>query len=300
MTASMLSGSAGIRALTESVGAVPVPRDVLVAEGPDALKFLQSQVSQDLSGLAEGAATWSFLLQPTGKLVGFFRVTRVGSETYRLDSDPGIGTRVEAALRRFLIRTKCTLSLTENSPTWAVRGPDALSADGSVPAFPGMTGYDLLAPDAPDAIVIVAPECLDYVRIASGVPVWPNELTGSTIPNATGLVAIAVSFTKGCYVGQELVERIDSRGASTPRVLRRIVFPSAVPTVPLSGGAAGELVVGAELCNAHGVRGAITSVAVHPDTSAAVALGYVHRDVDVGSPLAVASVAGVVAALEIG
>ena len=129
---------------------------------------------------------------------------------------------------------------------------------------------------------------------------WPNELTGSTIPNATGLVAIAVSFTKGCYVGQELVERIDSRGASTPRVLRRIVFPSAVPTVPLSGGAAGELVVGAELCNAHGVRGAITSVAVHPDTSAAVALGYVHRDVDVGSPLAVASVAGVVAALEIG
>ena len=92
---------------------------------------------------------------------------------------------------------------------------------------------------------------------------------GSTIPATTGVVPLAVSFTKGCYPGQELVERMDSRGADAPRSLR-IVAAADVPDDPEPGAAlvAGD---GTEV-------GVITSVA--PDGT--VALGYVKRGHDLG------------------
>lgn len=303
MSTEPLSGHRGLTVLRDEAGLVEVLRDVIVAEGPDALKFLQSQLSQDLTTLGEGTATWSFLLQPAGKLVGFVRVVRTGSESYRIDGDPGVGSGIEAALRRFLIRTKCTLALTENVPMVAVRGPGSLPLRASVGAvddcFPSMTGFDVFADNVVERIrdlSVVAPECYEYLRIASGVPMWPYDLTESTIPNATGLISIAVSFTKGCYVGQELVERIDSRGAATPRSLRRIHFKSSEAVSPL------DFAVGAEVFDTSGSKGSLTSVA-SIDNKAGVALAYLHRDVAIGAVVTLGSstgVAGMVSALEIG
>lgn len=298
MSGRVLTGEQGVHALTDSCGAVAVTRDVIVADGPDTLKFLQSQLSQDLSELAIGDATWSFLLQPTGKLIGFMRVTRTHEATFRLDADPGTGSGMEAALRRFLIRTKCVLTLVESSPVWALRGPDAaeFAPDGAVPAFPAMSGVDVFVDALSSDVPMVDPECLSYVRIASGVPMFPYELNDSTIPNATGLVGLAVSFSKGCYVGQELVERIDSRGAMTPRVLRRIQFDGVELSVA-------ELIsVGAELTHDGSVRGTITSVASLPDgadptTATVVALGYLHRDTEPGSSVNCGPSTGVVRTL---
>jgi tRNA-modifying protein YgfZ len=298
MTDGLLTGVVGIDALRNAGGAVAVRRDVLSAEGPDASTFLQSQLSQDISRLGEGETAWSFLLQPTGKLVGFFRVTRTGAESFRLDGDPGVGVGVEAALRRFLIRTKCTIALREGVGGWAVRGSELRTPPGAVPSIPGLPGYDLIdaagadsfdAVDSAPDVARVAPLCLEYLRIAAGIPVWPYELSESTIPNATGLVGLAVSFTKGCYVGQELVERIDSRGTVTPRVLRRLRFDA--PDVPTS---TQDLVVGAELFVGGDAKGSLTSVAQEPGGSTVSALGYVHRDVQTGSPLHAGSPAGAV------
>ncbi len=299
MSVAVLYGAEGVRALTNSVGAVMMARDVLVAEGPDTLKFLQSQVSQDLGSLEVGASTWSFLLQPTGKLVGFLRVTRVAPDTYRLDADPGAGAGIESALRRFLIRTKCVISLTESSPMWAVRGPDTLvhgAPEGSVRGLAALPGFDLFS----DELLFDAPTvdslCFEYVRISSGIPMWPYELNESTIPNATGLVGLAVSFSKGCYVGQELVERIDSRGAMTPRVLRRVRFDE------VAHGALEDLVPGAELFSGGAVRGVLTSACGEPARSgggpmAVAAMAYVHRDIGPGSSVECAGVRGIVSAL---
>ena len=64
-------------------------------------------------------------------------------------------------------------------------------------------------------------------RIARGWPAMGHEIVpGETVPQGTGLTRVAVSFTKGCYPGQELVERMDSRGAEAPRTLRRLDVPS--------------------------------------------------------------------------
>ena len=156
-------------------------RDVVVIEGPDAATYLQSQASQDLRGMAVGDARWTFLLQPTGKVDVLARVTMVGDETFELDTDPGFGPVLEARLNRFKIRVKATV--------------EARDPAGSV-------------------------EVDDDERIAAAWPKMGVEIVpGETIPAETGLDAVAVSFTKGCYPGQELVERMDSRGSTAPRHL---------------------------------------------------------------------------------
>lgn len=299
MSGELLSGPDGVRALLDTSGAVFTVRDVINAVGPDTLKFLQSQLSQDLNPLAVGRSTWSFLLQPTGKLVGFMRVTRTADDAFRLDADPGAGAVIAAALKRFLIRTKCTLDLVESAPVWSVRGAQTVGAvlpHEAVPAFPSMPGFDVFAESAPSDVPQVAEACLNYARISSGTPMYPYELNESTIPNATGLVGLAVSFAKGCYVGQELVERIDSRGAQTPRVLRRLVFDA------VSDRDAVALVGGADVFHDGTVRGVLTSAAAEPSSDVlpmtrVVALGYVHRDTEPGSAVRVGDAVGVVSAL---
>jgi folate-binding protein YgfZ len=157
-------------------------RDVVVIEGPDAATYLQSQASQDLRGMTVGDARWTFLLQPTGKVDVLARVTMVGDDRFELDTDPGFGPNLEARLNRFKIRVKATVESVD---------PPAGSIDGDEDA-----------------------------RI---VAVWPKMgseiVPGESIPAETGLCDVAVSYTKGCYPGQELVERMDSRGSTAPRHL---------------------------------------------------------------------------------
>jgi folate-binding protein YgfZ len=107
----------------------------------------------------------------------------------------------------------------------------------------------------------------EAARIEAGVPVMGRELTGKTIPQEAGLVPRAVSLTKGCYTGQELVARLDARGN---RVARRLVGFTVTSGSP----AAGDTVV------VEGrVVGSVTSVAYSPRTGGCVALGYLRRSV---------------------
>ena len=111
---------------------------------------------------------------------------------------------------------------------------------------------------------MVSPDAYEAVRIEAGVPAMGAELTERTIPAETGIVDRTVSFTKGCYTGQELVARIDSRGGHVPRHLRGVVLSAPAPvgaTVEIDGKNVG----------------ALTSVARRP--AGAVALAYVGRDV---------------------
>jgi tRNA-modifying protein YgfZ len=157
-------------------------RDVVVIDGPDAATYLQSQASQDLRGMVVGDERWTFFLQPTGKVDVLARVAMTGDETFRLDTDPGFGPVLEARLNRFKIRVKATVT--------------ALS--------------DPIGEAAVD----------EDKRIAAAWPKMGAEIVpGETIPAEVGLDDVAISFTKGCYPGQELVERMDSRGSTAPRHL---------------------------------------------------------------------------------
>jgi len=140
--------------------------------------------------------------------------------------------------------------------------------------WPGYEGFDLLAStDAPDwvapFVLLGDAAAFEAARIEAGVPAMGRELTDKTIPQEAGnLVEHAVSFTKGCYTGQELVARLDSRGGNVARRLRGVVL-EAMP----------DLLDGATLVSGERELGRLTSVAWSPGFGSPVALCYARRDV---------------------
>ena len=159
-------------------------RDRITVIGDDALTYLQSQIAQEIRDIAVGETRWTFVLAPTGKVDALARITRTAETAFVLDTDAGFGEHLLTRINRFKIRVKAETEL----------------------AFAEC--------DVPSATH-------ESARIAAGWPRMGAEIVpGETIPATTGVVLLAVNFTKGCYPGQELVERMDSRGADAPKTLR--------------------------------------------------------------------------------
>lgn len=200
------------------------PRDVVEVRGADASTYLHSQLSNDLRPVAVGDSRWAFLLQPTGKVDVVLRVWRTADDVFVLDTDAGYGEVMTARLNRFKIRVKADITPLD----WrclAVRGDGADSITGL--ASWG-SGVDLLGPDVapPGGVPEGSSAQLVAARIEAAWPAMGSEIEpGESIPAETGITPVAVSFTKGCYPGQELVERMDSRGSSAPRLLQVVDVP---------------------------------------------------------------------------
>ncbi len=202
-------------------------RDRVRVTGPDTWTFLQSLLSQDLDGIADAERRMTLLLTPQGKVDVLAGITRVGDDAV-LDTDPGWGPQLQASLQRFVIRTKVDITI-EPAPT--------------------VTGAVLAAEEAD--------------RVRTGIPRLGADLDQTVIPQEAMLEVDAVSFTKGCFIGQELVCRIDSRG-HVNRFLRHIV-----PDLDTD-----ELPVGAEIIVDAKVVGTVTS------SVPGLAMGFVRREVD--------------------
>jgi folate-binding protein YgfZ len=257
------------------LGAAPIQRDVVRVHGPEANDYLQGQLSQDVAALPVGETVRSLLLQPTGKVDAWLRVTRLGDEELLLDVDQGFGEAVHDRLRRFRLRTKAELEIDAWSGL-ALRGRGADDVDVphgamALPAgWPGVPGVDLLSPGelALAGVPYATAEALEALRIECGVPAMGAELTVATIPIEAGqwLIDASVSFTKGCYTGQELVARIDSRGGNAPHPVRGLrVEGEPVP-------------IGASLQHDGAAVGTVTSSARSP-VLGAIALAIAGRAV---------------------
>lgn len=215
---------------SESTAVYVGERDVVSVSGEEATSYLQGQLSQDVEALEVDASTWSFILQPQGKVDAWFRVTRVDDDSYLLDVDAGFGEVLLARLKRFKLRTKADLTL----ETWPFHGflgaaPDAAAAPIMAASADGL-GVDVVGPDlAAPQVEVVDHEAYEKRRILAAIPAMGRELDDSTIPAESGMVERSVSFTKGCYTGQELVARVDSRGNNTPRRLRIVSGAGPVP-----------------------------------------------------------------------
>lgn len=201
---------------------VPLQRDVITAIGADARTYLHSQLSQDIAGMRVGETRQSLLLEPTGKLDGIIRVTCVEGETFILDVDHGCGDVVLTRLNRFKIRVKVDLSLGRES--WiAIRNVQLPIAE-SIPAWRcDGTAVDIRGQEVNVELQQGSLDDYEEARIIAAWPTMNVDVTESSIPAETGIIDVAVSFTKGCYPGQELVERMDSRGSMAPRQLRYVV-----------------------------------------------------------------------------
>ena len=269
------------------------------ASGADAATYLHSQLSNDIASMAIGESKPSYVLEPTGKIVALLRVSRLAEEEFLLDTDASsdLDRLLLDRLNRFRIRVKVEFEsqfrkcVAVRSLTGAPLPADAIASlrdlpdtiavdaawgDGRAVDLIGLSGdVDASAVGAsiPHARAADLAQ-LEEVRVESGWPAMGREIvSGETLVAATGVVAEAVSFSKGCYPGQELVERMDSRGSSAPRTLRRITRREVPNTSPEQIAVGDSIVVdGKEI-------GYITSVAGE------WVLAYVLRSVEVGEPV---------------
>jgi len=256
--------------------AVGVATDSLIwVEGPDAISFLDGQVSQDVGGMDPGSVRRSFLLEPRGKLRALLWVLR-DSERVGLVTAADRAAAVLADLERFRFRVKATLRK-DARPVHSVWGSgaddpgrwwdDGVTLTATLPA-----GLDLLVAAAtPPPGSSLDAAALDARRIAAGEPRFGVDVDEGTIPQETGLVPEAVSFTKGCYLGQELVARIDTRG-HVNRSLRRIRGTGVVP--PTGATVSGDAMAG--------VLGTVA-----PRSGGWAALGLLRREAGPGAVVAV-------------
>lgn len=284
---------AGYESLQGSGGVAVIDRDVLAVTGPEASRYLQGQLSQDVVAMV-GDNAWSFLLAPTGKVDSWLRVHRVDSENYFLETDSGYGDVVLTRLKRFLLRTKATIAEPQRCALVQHRWDSSLvrlgaeEVEGALVATavgPLATGRDELFVDAiPEDVAAsigdaVAPEAINRYRIAHALPAMGSELTEETIPGEAGawVIDASVSFTKGCYTGQELVARIDSRGNNVPHPIRLLVLE-------------GDAFVGDDIMLDGASVGTITSVAQSLNSELpALALARVGRAVVTDSQVIVRS-----------
>jgi folate-binding protein YgfZ len=228
------------RTITEGCGLLDrSERGKLALTGGDAKGFLQGQVSNDVERLAEGEGCYAAFLTPKGKMLGDLRILDAGDELL-LDTERVALQELFNMIRRYSVGYDVQLhKRTLEYCLWSLIGPACgelvdgvperehahvlVDLDGSrARAIRTDVGIDLLAPDdSSDALRAVlerrgavpipeiAAECL---RIERGRPRYGVDLDDSVIPQEAGLNERAVSFTKGCYVGQETVARLFYRG----------------------------------------------------------------------------------------
>ena len=251
-------------------------RSVILLQGADAASFLQGQLSQDLGGITPQHGVQSLLLNPDGKLVDIVGVHNVDGDLV-LECDELAEELVISRLKRFCFRVKVTM---EVAP-WTVRWWFDEVPSGWASSRP--LGSGILTINASDLGTNGATELqvldVERRRLQDYLPAFGAEITTDTIPAELGadLVQRSVSFTKGCYTGQELVARLDARGANVPFQLRRITSSSVVNV----GDTFTDEQSGAR-------RGTVTSV-VDSGVGGILGLGMFHRTINVPTVVTTAS-----------
>jgi folate-binding protein YgfZ len=277
----------GYQAARDSAAYLVWPRDVLSVSGADATTYLQGQCSQDVAALDQGSSADSLLLSPQGKVEALVRISRLGEDHFVIDTDPGLGSVVQARLERFRLRVKVDIEAVDWTCV-AVRGPRSAEVVVGRPAvtavvdWPGFAGLDLLGPaDAEvsgwlaEDVAVLSEATWEALRIEAGFPVNGREVTEGSIAAEVGLVDRSVSFTKGCFTGQELVARLDARGSNVARRLCGLVLAQPISSSEENA------VLQAAVFTADGEHevGRVSSIAWSPSLGSTVALATLHRRV---------------------
>jgi folate-binding protein YgfZ len=283
-------------------------RDLLRLTGPDRVSFLHGMVTNDINGLPEGAACDAAILTAKGAMVADARVLKRPDDLL-VDLEPGLGPKVREFLERYLISEDAEIA--DVSADWGqlgVYGPrafDALSAALGTPVapltrnairtvdfggtslllvgnpVPAGAGADVLVPRAAleplyrallgtGAVRAVGFDVLEVLRVEAGWPRYGQDMVDTTIPLEAHLER-AISYNKGCYIGQEVIARATFRGHMNRKLAGLLLGPGEPPPpgteLRTRTPEGGEKKVGW-----------LTSVVHSPTLGQHVALGYVHRD----------------------
>ncbi len=290
------------RELREGTGLVErTGRSTLAVRGPDAAEFLQGQVTNDVPALRPGEGCYAAMLNPKGRVVADMRILRRSDQDFVLDTEAGAQEAVLRDLRMYKIGRQVEVAdtgaeqavLTLVGPraeeiaelALAARPPageHSLVESAGVLVVRTDVGIDLIGPaggvsDLRHRLLgagarEVSPEAAEIIRIESGRPRHGVDMTEDNLPAEAGIVERAVSFTKGCYVGQEPVARMHYKGHPNRHLRGLRLGASADPGTPLFAGAK-EV-------------GRVTSATLSPALGA-IALALVRREVAPGEAVTV-------------
>ncbi len=230
------------------------PRSFVRVAGPGAEDYLNRMVSNDVAALGPGESCEALLLTPKARVIAPLVVLRRSHDDFLLLTESKLGERVRTELLRTRFAAKAEIELEEHISHVVFGGEGVPTHD-----------YGEAAAEVLDADLepnITADE-LELLRIQAGTAAWGKEIDDRVLPAEAGLTDRAVSFTKGCYPGQEPVARLHYRGHANRglRVLTLAELPEADSELSYEGKSVGR----------------ITSAA--PTGEGAVALAYVRREV---------------------
>ncbi len=230
------------RVLREGAGVVDrSARGKLVLAGPDAIEFAQGQLTNDVAAIGMGEGCYAALLDRKGHMRADMRVLRLANDRLWIDVEPEATEATERHLSLYRVGQDVEISdLTAERAIVSAIGPAAAAVSGAEGLSPehahrelelGGTSCRAVATDlgvdlicgAGDAEAIVgtlveagaervSEEAAEIVRVESGRPRFGREMSAATIPQEAGIDDRAISFTKGCYIGQETVARLHYRG----------------------------------------------------------------------------------------
>ncbi|MGH9201478.1 MAG: YgfZ/GcvT domain-containing protein [Vicinamibacterales bacterium] len=269
-------------------------RAVIVVTGRDRAAWLQGLLTNDVVALQEGQSCYSAYLTPQGRMITDMQVVALADRIW-LDVPAPLASPLRDRLDGLIFAEDAqVIDASESIAPWGIYGPRAKVPEfqgSKVPGFqdasyrvPGLTLYvdaDEPLPSELTELPEVSLDTLDVLRIEAGTPKFLVDMDESTIPLEAGIEDRAISFTKGCYVGQEVIVRVTHRGGG--RVAKRLVrwrcqtpfqnLPSwakVVPTHPVPDKP--------RIYAGNREIGRVTSAAFSPAENALIGLGYVHRD----------------------
>lgn len=257
--------------------------------GQDRRSYLHNLLTNDIEGLSEGSVCYAALLTPQGRMITDMHVFERG-DAVLMTVPRALTVSIRDRLEQFVFSEDVQVEdATDSTVQIGIYGPAAADVRNGVPAestlvaMPsdefGLPGWEVIAdrgekPRLIEALtragaVAVGTESVEVCRVEAGVPRFLVDMTEETIPLEAGIQDRAISLTKGCYPGQEIIIRVLHRGGG--RVARRLV------RIALAAGS-GVPLRGASLhAQARGI-GTVTSAVDSPAFGRPVALGYVHRD----------------------
>lgn len=229
------------------------PRAFLRVAGPDAADYLERMLTNEVEALGVGESCEALLLTPKGRVIAPMRVVRRADADFLLLTEPESAGQLSAELQRMRFAAKVEIEPEEHR-SYLLLG----DVNGGVPnADYGIPAGEILDADRP-ALPELSEEELEALRIGAGKPRFGREVDGSILPAEAGLDETHISFTKGCFPGQEPVARLHYRGHPNRR-LRVLEVDAAEP--------------GTELVWEGKVVGRVTSAVP------GLALGYVRSEV---------------------
>jgi len=254
-------------------------RGRIVARGRDRARLLHNITSNEVKKLTPGMSTYAFLLSPQGRIQADLSLLCL-EDRFLIDTEPELREKVMTHIKKYIIADQVELEdIGAGTLAIGVEGPAAehLPAPAGVTAAPfsltGQPGYRIYfdAARKPEIIAAleaggakpVAEQDARAVRIENGKPRYGEDIRETSLVQETGQMH-AVSFQKGCYIGQEIVERVRAQGHVNKKLVR-VEFDAAEPASP-----------GTRLTAAGAEAGEITSSVYSPAEGKAVGLAIVR------------------------